>query len=231
MTMKLNPFLSDENECQDYQSVFLNMRLQWNELVASHIQREALWQRVALLALGVALLCAGGMAYLGAQNKLIPYVVAVDKLGTAVAVQPASKASITDSRIIRAQLAAWIEAVRSIYQDAGAERVNLKAAYAMIRCNDGAYQALNEYFSQQDPFKRAESEGVSVEISTVLPISEKTWQVQWRETVHSSKGEIMKETPMQANITVAISPPTDEATLLVNPMGVYITQFNWTPRL
>jgi len=231
MSKNLNPFLNQEHEEQDYQSVFLNMRLQWNELVASHIQREALWQRVALLALGIAFLCAGGMAYLGAQNKLIPYVVAVDKLGTAVAVQPASQASQVDSRIIRAQLASWIASVRSVYQDAGAERVNLKAAYAMIRRNDGAYQMLNEYFSQHDPFKLAESQGVSVEISTVLPISEKTWQVQWRETIHASTGEIIKETPMQANITVAIAPPTDEATLLVNPMGVYVTQFNWSPRL
>ena len=151
MTMKLNPFLSEENESQDYQSVFLNMRLQWNELVASHIQREALWQRMALLSLGIALLCAGGMVYLGAQNKFIPYVVAVDKLGAAVAVQPASKASIADSRIIRAQLAAWVESVRSIYQDAGAERVNITDAYSMLRRIDPASTALNEYLSNTYP--------------------------------------------------------------------------------
>jgi type IV secretion system protein VirB5 len=215
----------------DYQSVFLNMRVQWNELVASHIQRENTWRITAWMALGVALVCAGGLVYCGTQNKLVPYVVQVDKLGSAVAVQRAGQAAPVDSRIIRAQLGAWIESVRSIYQDAGAERVNLKSAYAMIRHSDGAYRTLNDYFIQHDPFQLAQSQGVSVEISTVQPISEKTWQVQWRETVHSPKGDELSVTPMQANLTVSISPPTDEATLLVNPMGVYITQFNWSPRL
>ena len=121
--------------------------------------------------------------------------------------------------------------MRSLYQDAGAERANFTSAYAMVRKNDAAYNALNEYFTQNDPFKRAESEGVSVEISTVLPISEDTWQVQWTENVHTTKGELISSTPMQAHLTVAIDPPTDEAALLRNPMGVYITHYNWSTRL
>jgi type IV secretion system protein VirB5 len=207
------------------------MRRQWNDVIADHLARERTWKRVAFLSLGIALVCAGGLAYLGAQNKVIPYVVEVDKLGAAVAIQRADGAAKADARIIRAQLAAWISQVRSLYQDAGAERVNLANAYAMVRRNDAAYNALNDYFRKQDPFERAKSEGVGVEISTVLPISENTWQVQWTETVHSSKGELLSTTPMQANLTVAIQPPSEESALLKNPMGVYITHFNWSPRL
>lgn len=215
----------------DYQSVFLDMRRQWNEAIADHVARERTWKRVAFLALGIAFICAGGLAYQGAQNKLVPYVIEVDKLGASVAIQRADTASQVDARIIRAQLAAWITQVRSLYQDAGAERTNLSNAYAMVRRTDAAYNTLNAYFSKHDPFERAKTEGVSVEISTVLPISDNTWQVQWTETVHSSKGEQLSATPMQANLTVAIQPPSEESTLLKNPMGVYITQFNWSPRL
>lgn len=215
----------------DYQSVFLDMRRQWNEVIADHVARERTWKRVAFLSLSVALVCAGGMAYIGAQSKLVPYVVEVDKLGASVAIQRADSAAKVDARIIRSQLAAWITQVRSLYQDAGAERTNLSNAYAMVRRPDAAYNALNDYFSKHDPFERAKTEGVSVEISTVLPISDNTWQVQWTETVHSSKGELLSATPMQANLTVAIQPPNEESTLLKNPMGVYITHFNWSPRL
>lgn len=223
----------DQNQpdTPDYKSVFLDMRRQWNEVIADHVARERTWKRVAFLALGVALVCAGGMAYIGAQSKLVPYVVEVDKLGASVAIQRADSATKVDARIIRAQLAAWITQVRSLYQDAGAERTNLSNAYAMVRRTDAAYNELNAYFSKHDPFERAKTEGVSVEISTVLPISDNTWQVQWTETVHSSKGEQLSATPMQANLTVAIQPPHEESTLLKNPMGVYITHFNWSPRL
>lgn len=215
----------------DYKSVFLDMRRQWNEVIADHIARERAWKRVAFLSLGVALVCASGMAYLGVQNKLVPYVVEVDKLGSAVTVQRADSAAKADARMIRAQLAAWISQVRSLYQDAGAERANLSSAYAMVRRSDAAYNALNEYFSKHEPFEQAKTEGIGVEISTVLPISENTWQVQWTETVHSSKGELLSTTPMQANLTVAIQPPNEESALLKNPLGIYITHFNWSPRL
>ena len=179
----------------------------------------------------ITLVCAIGMAYTSAQSKFIPYVVQVDKLGSAVAVSRADMAARPDARIIRAQLARWVEDIRSVYQDAGAERVNIEYAYTMIRRSDPAFTALNEYLGKHDPFERAKTEGVSVEISTVLPISENTWQVQWTENVHSAKGELLSSIPQQANLTVALDPPTEEAALLRNPLGVYITHFNWSPRL
>ena len=212
-------------------SVFLDTRKHWNELQAVHIERESHWRMTAWGSIAIAIIAVGGMAYQASQNKFIPYVVQVDRLGAAVAVQRADRAASVDARIIRAQLASWIEAVRTVYQDAGAERININSAYAMLRPGDGAFTTLNTYFVKNDPFKRAETEGVTIEISTVLPISEKTWQVQWREVTHSTKGDEISVIPMQANLTVTIQSPTDEATLLHNPMGIYITQFNWSPRL
>lgn len=227
----LEPWNLTDGNGDNYQSVFLNMKRQWNETVSGYIIRERQWKLVALLALGLCFLCAGGLVILGTQNKLVPYIVAVDKLGAPMAVSRADMASRADQRLIRAQLARWVETVRSVYQDAGAERESLTAAYGMIRKSDPAYKKLNEYFSKQDPFQRAAKEGVDVEISTVLPISEETWQVQWMETSHSSKGELIGSVPMQANITVAIDPPTEESKLLKNPLGIYITQYNWSARL
>jgi type IV secretory pathway TrbF-like protein len=225
------PWNGNAADDNSYKSVFLNMSRQWQESHATYIAREKTWKALAFMALGIAALSCIGMAYIGAQNKMVPYIVAVDKLGSAVAVQRADIASKPDARIIRAQLARWIENVRSLYQDAGAERANFLSAYSMLRKTDAAYNKLNDYFSKDDPFKRAESEGVSVVISTVLPLSEKTWQVQWTENVHSAKGEMLSSTPMQANVTIDIDPPSDETALLKNPAGVYITNFNWSQRL
>jgi type IV secretion system protein VirB5 len=35
----------------------------------------------------------------------------------------------------------------------------------------------------------------------------------------------------QATLSIAINPPSDEATLRVNPLGIYINSFNWAQRL
>lgn len=212
-------------------AAYMNARQEWNERYGDYISRERAWRLTAFLALGVAVICASGMAYLGAQNKLVPYIVEVDKLGQMAAVQRADAVAPVDPRIIRAQLANWIENVRTVYQDAGAERHNIQTAYALIRNNDAAYKALNDYYNIHDPFKRAETEGVSVEINSVMPISENTWRVEWIESSHSAKGEVISSLPYQANLTVAIAPPSEEAHLLKNPAGVYITHFNWSQRL
>lgn len=213
------------------QSHYMAARREWNERYGDYISREQAWRRTTLIALGIALLSVGGLVYTSTQSKFIPYVVEVDKLGASTAIQRADVAAKADQRIIRAQLARWIANVRSVYQDAGAERMNIQEAYGMLRRNDAAHTLLNEYLTRHDPFERAQKEGVNVDIHSVLPISENTWQVEWSESVHSTKGDLIQTLPMQANITVLIDPPNDETGVLLNPLGVYVKSFHWSQKL
>jgi type IV secretion system protein TrbF len=216
---------------KDRKSVYLEARREWNERYGEYIAREHAWKIGFFIMGAISLVCAGGMAYTSAQSKFVPYVVAIDKLGSAVAVQRADIAAKPDTRVIRAQLARWIENVRSVYQDAGAERVNIEYVYSMLRRSDPAFIRLNEYLAKHDPFERAKSEGVGVQINSVMPITDTTWGVQWKETTHSGKGETLNSMDYQANLTIAIDPPTKEATLLHNPMGIYIKNYDWSERL
>jgi type IV secretion system protein TrbF len=215
----------------DRKSVYLEARREWNERYGEYIAREHAWKMGFFLMGLISVICAAGMAYTSSQSKFVPYVVAIDKLGSAVGVQRADVAAKPDARVIRAQLARWIENVRSVYQDAGAERVNIEYAYSMLRRTDSAFVRLNDYLANHDPFERAKAEGVAIQIGSVIPISDTTWGVQWRETTHSSKGETISSTEYQANLTIAIDPPTKEATLLRNPMGIYIKNYDWSERL
>ena len=45
------------------------------------------------------------------------------------------------------------------------------------------------------------------------------------------KGEMIGSTEYEANLTIVIDPPTKEAALLRNPMGIYIKNFDWSERL
>lgn len=212
-------------------NVYLDARREWNERYGSYIAREGTWRLVALMSLIIGTVSVGGVVYLGSQNRLVPYVVEVDTLGSAVAVRRADVATMPNERIIRAQLARWVSNVRSVYVDASAERQVLKEAYGMINRKGQAYTALNDYFRKNDPFQRATTESAGVEVRSVLPVSAQTWRVEWREIRRSRNGEVAADESWEAMISVTSVPPQDEGTILVNPMGIYINDFSWSKRM
>lgn len=210
---------------------YLDARREWNERYGSYIAQAKNWRLLAGLSSLVSIIAVSGVVYIGAQNKLVPYVVQVDKLGQAVAVQRADIAGRPDDRVVQAQLASFIESSRSVYTDAAAQNKMVKTLYSMLRNKSAAYNKMNSYFQQNNPFKRAASETVSVELKSVLPMSGNTWRVEWVETKSDREGMTTGTSNMQAILTIGINPPKDEATIMMNPMGVYVDDFSWSAKL
>lgn len=210
---------------------YLNGRREWNERYGDYIAAARSWRLACLASLAIALVAVGGNVYMASQARIVPYVVEVNKLGQALAVGPADQAAPADARVVTAQLARWIFNLRTVYADVAAERALINDAYAGIARNSPALAATNEYFRGQDPFIRARTETVRAQIESVLPISAKVWRVEWEESVTARNGESVSKASWQADITVTINPPTNAETILLNPMGVYVTEYSWTKRL
>ena len=189
------------------------------------------WRVMGLAALTVAALATTGMVMIASQAQIVPYVVKVDRLGAAVAVDRADLASKPDKAVIIAQLARWVMAVRSVWVDAGAQRGLVKEAYAMINARADAYGALNDHMRAHDPFERAKTETIAVEVLSVLPISGDSWRIEWREETRSRDGVRAGAREFQATVTISFNPPSDEATIRANPSGLYINSFSWAERL
>ena len=64
----------------------------------------------------------------------------------------------------------------------------------------------------------------------MLPLSGDTWLVEWREARRARQGEKAPPEQWQATITISVSPPSDDATILANPTGLYVEAFNWSRR-
>ena len=62
---------------------YLSARREWNERYGDYIARARSWRWAAFGAIAVALALAIGVVWQGAQSKVVPYVVEVDKLGDA----------------------------------------------------------------------------------------------------------------------------------------------------
>ena len=189
------------------------------------------WRLIGMMALIVAGVAVTGMVMIASQSQVVPYVVKVDRLGAAVAVDRADIVAKPDKAVIVAQLARWVMAVRSVWVDAGAQRGLVKEAYAMINARADAYGTLNDHMRAHDPFERAKTETIAVEVLSVLPISGDSWRTEWREETRSRDGVRAGSREFQATVTISFNPPSDEATIRANPSGLYINSFSWAERL
>jgi len=208
-------------------STYLAARTEWNERYGSYIQQARAWRLIAFLSMLVTTIAVLGVVYIGSQSRLVPYVVEVNRLGDALAAQRADVASTPDTRLIRAQLARWISDIRTVYLDASAERAIITEAYGMVDRQSAAYGDLNSYFRADDPFARAQNETVNVHMTSVLPISQNTWRVEWDEESHARDGSRASISHWQGTVTIALHPPTDSETILINPTGLYVQNVSW----
>lgn len=169
--MKRPPKATPLDPNSPHSAVYLAARREWNERYGDYIAQANNWRLVAIAALGVAAVAVAGNVWQSAQSRVQPFVVEVNKLGDALAIQRADVAAPIPVGVIRAQLARYVQNVRAVSIDVQAERAFISEAYAMVDKNSGALTFLNEYFSANDPFKRAATETVTAHVSPSCPCS------------------------------------------------------------
>ncbi|HEY6925243.1 MAG TPA: VirB8/TrbF family protein [Steroidobacteraceae bacterium] len=210
---------------------YVEARREWNERYSDYIKQAHHWRIIAIICAIAAVIAVGGVAYIGAQSKVVPYVVEVDKLGEAAAVTRADRTTTVDPRVIKAYLARFVADWRAVTIDIHAEKSAIDRVYAMLPKGSLALDKLNAYFKAHNPFSLAAKQGVDVAVTNLLPLSEKTWQLEWREVTRDSRGEVIGNIRMKASVIVGITAPGDERLILINPLGVYITDINWSQQL
>jgi len=210
--------------------IFEAQRRSWNERYAVHVQHARHWRYAAFGAIGVSIVAVAGALHYAEMPRVTPFIVEVDHLGDAVAVKRADIAAPIDPRILKAELARWIFNARTVSADATAQRSYIVDAIAMLDEHGAAYQQYHDWFSAHNPFTRAASELVTVEISSVLPVSANTWRIEWREETRTRGGTLEGKHDWEATVTVSVSPPTTDKEILKNPVGLYIESYSWMPR-
>jgi type IV secretory pathway TrbF-like protein len=214
-----------------HSAIYLAARREWNERYGDYISQAHNWRLIAIAALGVAAIAVAGNVWQSSQSRVQPFVVEVDKLGDALAVQRADIASPIPVGVIRAQLARYIQDVRSVSIDVQAERAFINEAFAMVDKNGSAFTFLNNYFTANDPFTRAASETVFAHVESVLPLpGSNTWRIEWSEDTVARDGRPEFTKHWEATITVSINPPTTDAAILVNPTGLFVEASPWGER-
>jgi type IV secretion system protein TrbF len=209
-------------------SPYLAARREWDERYGSLITRARNWRIAAFLALAVALVATCGLIALSTKAKVVPYVVAIDNLGRVLAAGPADQASRADDRLKRAALFQWMSDLRTITTDGVAQRKGIDRVYSMIANGSPAQVEIGDFYRNDPPFDRAQKRTVEVDVKAVFPVSDRTYQVEWTEIVRGLSGQIESQDNWKGSVTIAISPPSDERLIRVNPLGIYVTNVSWS---
>jgi type IV secretory pathway TrbF-like protein len=201
---------------------------EWDNRIGSAVAQAKNWRLAAFCSLGLAALSLGGFIYQASNTNIATFVVPIDKYGRPGRIEVAGQSYNPSTAETGYFLADWVTRTRSKSIDAIVIRDNWTAAYRFVA--GSAIGQLNDYAKTHDPFANAGAQAVSVEIVSVLARSPNTYQVQWRETTFD-QGATRATENWTGLFTAKINAPKNEAELRANPLGIYITSFQWSREL
>jgi type IV secretory pathway TrbF-like protein len=200
----------------------------WDERVGTSIVRAHNWRRMAFaltILLGISL--SGNIAQAFKQS-VIPYLVEVESSGKVRLVGAVTEQewSLTESAKLK-QLGDWITNFRGLSSDSLIVKERL--AYVQIRSTQAAQLQLDRHYEQSDPLEMfgKETRAIHIESTTKIAGSEQAFRVEWTEKVFGDKGQARGVERFVGEFHLSIVPHKDEEMLLANPLGVYVTFFDF----
>lgn len=200
----------------------------WDERIGSARVQARNWRLMAFGTLAVSTAMSGALIWQSLQSRVVPYVVAVDRLGEARAITEAEAAYRPTDPQIAWHLAKFVENVRSVSLDPVLMRKDWLTAYDFATQRGAQY--LGDYARSANPFANIGERTVSVQVTSVVRASDKSFQVKWTETAYE-RGSQAGTSHWTGILTVAIKTPTSVDVLRKNPLGVYVDAIDWSREL
>jgi len=200
----------------------------WDERIGSSRVQARNWRLMAFGCLGLTTAFSGGLLWQSMQSRVVPYVVEVDRLGEARAVQPADANYQPTDPQVAWFLSQFIKNVRSVSLDPVLMRQNWLSAYDFTTKRGAVF--LGDYARSADPFGHIGERTVSVQVTSIVRASDKSFQVKWVETAYE-RGALAGTSHWTAILTVMTARPANADMLRRNPLGVYVDAIDWSREL
>ena len=200
----------------------------WDERIGSARVQARNWRLMAFGTLALSALMSGALIWQSLQSRVTPYVVEIDRLGEARAVSEAEASYRPTDPQIAWHLARFIENVRSVSLDPVLMRTQWLSAYDFTTQRGAQY--LGDYARSANPFAGIGERTVSVQVTSVVRASERSFQIKWTETpfVRGAQGGVSHWTGI---LTIVSKPPVSAETVRKNPLGIYVDAIDWSREL
>jgi len=200
----------------------------WDERIGSARVQASNWRLIAFGGLLLSTGLSGGLLWQSMQSRVVPYVVEVDRLGEASAVAPLKEGYQPTDPQIAWHLGRFITIVRSVSLDPVLMRQNWLSAYDFV--TERGSRFLNEYARSAQPFAQVGDRTVSVQVTSVIRASDRSFQVKWTETAYE-RGSLAGTSRWTAILSVQVKQPTSADELRKNPLGLHVDGIDWSKEL
>ena len=214
---------------KEIQNHYLAGRQAWAEVFGSFIQERNLWRLVALLVSIVAILLGAGNIIQLRQQKVIPYMVEVDRAGRISGGHMAKKLE-TSQEMIQYSLGQFITAWRTVTADIALQEKYVKqASFTSI---GAAKKILAKWYTDNNPYISSEEKLVEVRIMALpLYVSGETWLIEWTEIERTHKGVERSRTTYQANLIIKRKLPETQQEIINNASGIYVSEISHSKKI
>ena len=188
------------------------------------------WKILAFICLGIAFLALSGNIYLSTRSTLIPYVIEVDEAGNAKAINPAYQKNYEPKEeFLIYSLKEFVRNFRWISLDPVVQ--NSLYSKAMNLLTEPMQEKLKEISLEENLSNLMQEKYTrDVQINSAIKVAgtKNTYQIKWREILHSSSGDILLNKALVGIFTISIEQSKTLQELDRNPLGVYIVDFHIT---
>lgn len=200
----------------------------WDERIGSARVQARNWRLMAFGCLGLATALSGGLLWQSLQSRVVPYVVEVDRLGEPRAVTTAEASYQPTDPQIAWFLGRFITSVRSVSLDPVLMRQEWLSAYDFTTRRGAVF--LGDYARSADPFGQVGTRTVSVQVTSIVRASDRSFQVKWIETSYE-RGARGPSEHWTGIVTVVLKAPASADVLRRNPLGLYVDAIDWSREL
>jgi len=190
-------------------------------------QNAAQWRRISAVLIFCCAVCVFAVVIMARRVTVIPYIVQVDSHGYEIAVEPVAPSRV-DVRLVIAHIGRYITALKTVFTDPEAQLTLMNFVYSTTPINTPAEKKYQEYFLRNNPVLIGETETINVTVNSVLSMSPETWQAEWTEERFSLMGDKLGTKHFRGIFSVAIVTPSAMQEILTNPLGIFVTDYNFS---
>jgi type IV secretion system protein VirB5 len=219
--------MRNETERETRENPFSAGRREYADRYGHLSDNAAQWRRISGALLVCCVACVLAVIYAAGKVTVVPYIVQVDAHGYEIAVEPVS-ASKVDARLVIAHVSRYVWSLKTVFNDPEAQLHLMNFVYSTTPATTAAEKKYQEYYRQNNPVVIGENETISVTVNSVLPMNESTWQGEWTEERYTIGGDEVSAKRYRGIFTTAVITPKTMREIIQNPLGIFITDFNYS---
>lgn len=201
---------------------------QWDDRLGTVVTNAKHWRLAFFAVLFAALALTGGIVYAMTRTLVEPVVITVDKTTgvTNVVGKASTQRYVPQQAEIAYFLSHLVRLLRSVPLDPVIVKTQWNEAYRFLR--QSAAMKLNDWARKPDsPLSKVGRETVTVQLQSVLPIAANTYELRWSQSAYGREGALIESSTWTATFTLEFEPPATEDEIAVNPLGIYVRDFEW----